>query len=119
MATYPSNLPFFDMRAGYGEAAPGGILRTGMDAGPAKMRRRSSSVPSRFSGTTAPMSAAQLADFQEWVRASIAGGAISFTAAHPVTQAVTRFRFADASQPYSVTATGQGYAITAELEILS
>ena len=119
MANYPDHLPFFSTRNGYSTGAPGGIQRTGTDAGPAKMRRRSSGVPRPDSGTTAPMTVSQLAAFEDWVRDSIAGGAISFTALHPVQQVVRRFRFTDPKRPYSVAPAGRGFAVSAELEILS
>lgn len=119
MATYPDHLPFFDLRDRWAEGAPGGILRTGMDAGAAKMRRRSSSVPRSYSGTTAPMTVSQLAAFEDWVRDSLAGGAISFTAMHPVQGVQRRFRLTNAQRPYSVSPMGQGYTVAAELEILS
>jgi len=115
-AAYPADLPFFDELDGWSQSAPvEAVIRTEMSAGPVKTRRRFTAAPRRMTGRIPYLTAAELATFESFYAVDLAMGALSLTAAHPVTEAVETFRFVDG---YEVTPRGLGFTVTATLEIL-
>ncbi len=77
LARWPSTLPRQMMLDGQGETLPDGLLRSDTDAGPAKVRRRSSATPWEMSGTFR-MSHTQYDAFRAFIDADLAGGALPF-----------------------------------------
>jgi hypothetical protein len=92
MPSWPASLPQHVLVEGYDEAPPDVLLRTEMDAGPAKVRRR-------FTAGVRELRCAilcdsdQLDDLEEFFRDEIAGGALPFDWVHPRTQDAASFRF--------------------------
>lgn len=77
MPTWPAELPQSPQVAGYSESPQSQVLRTQMDAGPAKTRRRftaaTRTIPVRYQ-----LTAEQVAVFEAWFENVIAGGALPF-----------------------------------------
>lgn len=77
-AIWPTTLPQNLRVTDHDETPPATILRTEMDAGPAKTRRRFSAMPRPFRGSLI-MTREQLAIFDEFFNDTIEGGALAFT----------------------------------------
>lgn len=75
--TYPATLPQDALAAGYRRAMADNVLRSPMEGGPAKTRRRFTSVPKTFACQVI-MTAAQLAIFKTWHEEDILDGALRF-----------------------------------------
>lgn len=98
------------------------VIRTQMDAGPGKVRRRTSAsvthvdVPVRFTG-------AEVATFQSWFADELGGGALSFTWKHPLTGVAATYRFRDAPPQWALEIPGDRFSsrwtATLALELLS
>ena len=115
MPSYPS-IPFFDMRAGFRQTGPqNATIRTEMSSGPVKMRRRFTAAPRVIQASTGQLTQTELATFEMFYETTLQMGALSFTHTYPPTGATETFRFTGG---YEVVPFGQGYAVSAELEIL-
>jgi hypothetical protein len=89
---WPTTLPQLLEAAGYARSAADVTLRTAMDAGPAKVRRRFSAGPQPVSGRIT-LTDAQLATFHAWFRDSLLGGALRFSWTDPDSQEPVEMRF--------------------------
>lgn len=78
MTTWPEGIPFFNLRSGYGAQPGENTLRTPMEFGPAKVRRRTTAAPSVITGS-AYMTREQAQRFEQFWRDTLKDGAISFT----------------------------------------
>jgi pimeloyl-ACP methyl ester carboxylesterase len=76
---------FFLAQPDYEEKQPETLLRTEMDAGPAKVRRRFTAAP-RPLRVMLRMTSAQVGLFEGFVREELMDGALPFAWAHPRTQ---------------------------------
>jgi hypothetical protein len=91
MASWPGTLPPVPQIRGYEEKTPANVIRTEMEVGPAKVRRRTT-------GGIRPhkmlfnMTQAQVELFDEFLGAVLADGALAFDYAHPRTGTTVRFR---------------------------
>lgn len=113
---WPPTLRFFIAHDGLSRSGPlGGTIRTQMDTGPAKVRRRFTAAPRRFTGVTPKMTKAELATFESFYETTLAMGALSFTAEDPLDCTSKTFRFVSG---YEVVPTGRSFRVSAELEIL-
>jgi hypothetical protein len=109
MATWPSTLPI--TRDSFKESPPNRVIRSNMDVGPDKVRRRSSNAPRPVS-LSLFLTSAQLATFDTFY---LENDAYSFTFTHPRTGLVVSARFT--SEPdYSVEETM--WRVSVEMEIL-
>lgn len=114
--SWPSGVPFFKTTSGLQRSGPqGAVVRSQMDAGPAKVRPRTTAAPRGFTGTTPVMSPAQVEAFESFFTGTLSMGALSFTATDPLSCTEKTFRFVGA---YTVAPAGKGAKITAELEVL-
>lgn len=86
MATWPATIPQVPSLDDYSAADVDATLRSGMDSGPEKVRRRYTAVPENLTCTFI-MSTAQHTTFQTFFRDTIARGAIPFDWVHPETGA--------------------------------
>ena len=92
MPAWPSTLPQLVAAQGYQESPPDTTLRSEMDAGPAKVRRR-------FSAGVRPLSvqldltAAEVETLDDFYRGDLQDGALAFDWVHPRTQAAVALRF--------------------------
>lgn len=111
MATWPATLPALPLAEGYSEGFGDSLLRTPMEVGPAKHRRRISAVAKAM---TFPLllTSAQVDILQGlWD----ADGSIGFTHTHPRTSAAVTMRMV--SEPVAVPR-GLQYQVDLELEIM-
>ncbi len=114
MPTWPATLPGF-MKDGWTEEAPKTALRTEMDAGPAKVRRRFSAGVRPFSGQL-KVTGVQLAALDDFYLDDCQGGAVAFDFPHPRTGLTVSARFAE--PPKYQALGGLFYSAAVKLEIL-
>lgn len=94
MATWPASLPQTPLIDGYQEAFPDVRLRTVMDAGPAKMRRRYTAAVTPIECRMV-LTAAQVATLKTFYDTTLTGGTASFSWSNPRTSSAVTFRFAE------------------------
>lgn len=120
MPAWPATLPQYVFAQGYEETFPDEVLRTQMDAGPAKVRRRFTAGTRPFS-VQVPLTATQVADFDSFFLNDIAAGALSFDWVHPRTQAAATLRIVTPSPPKLAGESGGGsstFVLSFSFEIL-
>lgn len=119
MPTWPSTLP--DMPAGFSERQQQGFVRTPMDTGPAKARRRYSAV-SRFIGTDMVLTSAQRSTLSTFFTTTLAQGTTAFDWVDPNDKSVpVKMRFVRAPVLRHISGDGANtayYSVRLELEIL-
>lgn len=113
---WPLSIPFLRALGEMSRTGPqGATIRTAMDAGPDKVRRRSTAAPQRFRGATSFLTTAQVAAFEQFFAEDLAMGALPFKAVDPMSCTLRTFRFVDS---YTITPSGRSARISADLEIL-
>lgn len=118
MPAWPCALPQYVFVPGYEERFRDTVLRSPMDAGPAKTRRRQTAAPKTFKGTV-PMTASQVAIFETFFETEIGDGALSFDWVHPRTQAAATLRLVTPPPPRVVPEAGGGtWTVSFDFEIL-
>lgn len=85
MAIWPTELPQVPLLSGYGEKAANNSIRSKMDVGPAKSRRRISAGV-RDHKMQYVVTSAQLAIFEEFYEDTLLSGSVSFEWEHPRTK---------------------------------
>ena len=115
MPAWPGTLPQDVFVQGYSEQPPELALRTQMDIGPAKLRRRQTAAARPLKATVG-LTRAQVATLDAFFLTDLAGGALSFTWTHPRTLAAATFRFV--SRPSYVPESGASWLAELDLEIL-
>lgn len=114
---WPVTLPQTPQK-GFTESGGASILRTPMDSGPAKMRRRGN-LPSKL-GVSFLMTSAQVAVLKSWIDNTIRG-TIRFGFPHPRTGEVAEVRIIPTQEGelYTFTYAAPGYwTVNLNLEIL-
>lgn len=136
--TWPTSLPQALLTRNYKETAPNLVIRTQMDAGPAKVRRRFTAGIRAIEGLLV-LDEDQLAVLDNFFLSDCQGGALSFSWTYqrewqdvdfdadtdtntdsdtrPVSWAPATFRFVK-PPAYSDTGDGRHYEVTLSLEIL-
>ncbi len=114
-AVWPLDLPQRVLRQGFSEQAPDTALRTAMDSGPAKLRRKATAGV-RALRCTVRVSLAQRAVLDAFYCDALEGGTAAFEWVHPLTGAPCRLRFV--KPPAVVPSRGLGFDAALELEIL-
>lgn len=115
MAVWPASLPSSLLANGYSRQKGDQTIRTQMDAGPAKVRRRFSAAPTEVSGSMI-VTMAQIGTLQDFFDQTLAGGSLPFDWADPVDGAVVSWRF---TAPPSSAALGASlFRVSLSLEIL-
>lgn len=116
MATYPASLPHL-FRVSHQEEELGmNVLRTSMDIGPDKTRRRTSNTPDSLSLGHNSFTEAHKATMTEFFKDTLFGGTLSFSMTPPGGSAET-FRFTAA--PKFKPMGGGKYSVSVQLERLS
>lgn len=116
MVAWPGTLPQFVLRDGYQEGFKDTVLRSDMDSGPAKRRRRFTAAPEPHSFTM-ELTDAQVDLFRTFFDTTIEGGALGFDMTNPRTLATDTWAFTKTPDP--VRATGwNSYTIVLDLELL-
>lgn len=115
MPSWPPTLPSSPLADGLRETLPATALRTEMDQGPAKLRRRTTAGAATLS-VNYLVSRAQVDGLQEFFNETLAGGTLPFDFTHPVSGASVSCRF---RQPPAYAAVNAQYFRAAlELEVL-
>lgn len=111
---WPTTLPDYLLQDAYSDAFPDNILRTQMEVGPAKLRRRSTSTPRKFDGSVW-LTSSQHGDLSTFYITTTLGGTLRFSWKDPVSRAVAEFRFAAVP---SWTTKGAQFDVKLSLELL-
>lgn len=114
---WPAELPQYLIFNGYKEAPPDLALRTDMDTGPAKTRRRSSSGPRPIQGKLPPLTSEQVDVLLSFYEDDLLSGTLRFAWSHPRTGVVSEFRFVSRPEPAGDEASA-AYIVALDLEIL-
>ena len=111
---WPALLPSGLLEDGFGKRPQSNVVRTAMDAGPKKARRRYTARTVRCSGKQI-FDLAELMVFEQFYHNVIADGVLRFNFADPVTGEVAEFRF---TEDYSVGTVDGLYEVSMQLERL-
>lgn len=112
---WPGDLPARPLIAGFEETFPDIALRTQMDAGAAKVRRRYTAAVRPLT-VTYILTDAQVTSLDGFYLSTAAAGALPFDWTHPRTLDVVSVRF---TQPPRITARGAGlWDVSIGLEVL-
>lgn len=112
---WPGTLPQAPDWSGYQETSPNVAIRTQMDAGPPKLRRRFTAGIRPFSMQFL-LTQAQVATLDTFYQTTLTGGTEAFDWTHPRTGAAASFRFVS---PPQYSALGPNvYRATCQMEVL-
>ncbi len=120
MAVWPASLPQKPLIAGYGRSGKSVLIRSPMDSGPAKVRKRTNAGVQPLS-LSFRMTTAQLEDFEEWFSGDLGEGAFSFTLPNPEASSGTitvRMTGGAGAPPYDILPSVPGHwsvSFTAEV----
>ncbi len=92
MTAWPSSLPESVLVSSHGEQLANTALRSSMEAGAPKMRRRFTAAPKPVE-VSMVMTGAQTQTFETFFDDTLAGGTLSFEWKLPRTDAATTYRF--------------------------
>ena len=119
MTDWPASLPpplYHEISIG---APLGVVLRTDMDFGPAKQRRRFTAAPRPVSLVFEPVTQEGVADFDQFFVEDIQSGTLAFEMLHPITDEPRMFRFIGGDEPWLITPVGvDAFRITTAMELL-
>lgn len=107
MPVWPETLPQSPLNDGYSETMGNSVLRSDMDTGVAKTRRRTSASVRTMSARYI-LTADQAAALTVFFDVTVAGGSLPFTFPHPRTLADENARF---TQPPLLRALAGGYVM--------
>jgi hypothetical protein len=113
--SWPELLPPTLLLAGLSMHPQDNVIRTSMDAGPKKARRRYTASIKLFSGKQV-FDAAELAVFEQFYHTVLADGVLRFNFKDPITLEVAEFRFAG---PYSNVSNEGRWEVTVQMERMS
>ena len=118
MPVWPTILPQAPAKDGFSDACPSNLLRSDMDSGPAKVRRRGSAKP-RTVSCTYVFSDVEADAFEEFVNNTLYDGSICFDWWHPVLARYVRARLVPQSdslysREYFNSSLSWQYALTLE-----
>lgn len=114
MAVWPVDLPDYVLRDGYQEEKMEGSIRTSMDQGPAKVRKRFTAIVQNINATIF-LTEAQTEILDDFYENELGFGSLSFDWVHPRTQASVTFRFVKAP---AYLPDGAAWRASMQLEIL-
>lgn len=112
MSTWPATLPQRPLVDGWSEAFADTGIRTSMDVGPAKTRRRTSAGEKKYE-VSFYMTSAQVDILETFYSTNLASGTIEFTWNHPRTGNSESWRF---TGPPETISKGIGYIASFGLE---
>lgn len=92
---WEATLPQYVLQSGANGGFPDTTIKTTMDAGPNKKRRRFTAGIEPFKGDIL-CTREQFATFQTFFNTTLLGGALRFSWVHPLTGAACEMRFVDA-----------------------
>jgi hypothetical protein len=115
MTDWPASLPQYLSVQGFSEEIPNTMLRSNVDTGPAKLRRRYTAAPEPIVGTITCTSA-QVDTFRTFFETTLNGGTTSFNWVHPRKQTAATFRFTETPKVSALG--GDGFRIGLKMEIM-
>jgi len=115
MANWPATLPQSSLSGSYGEKPPNTLLRTNMDAGPAKVRRRYTAGVRQYN-VKLILHKTQVETLDVFYVTTTNGGADQWTWVNPRTKSAANFRFV--SEPTYAHKSGDYYTVQLKLEQL-
>lgn len=115
MPNWPESLPQSPLIDGSRETPADTAIRTEMEAGPAKIRQRTSAGTARLS-LTYIMSRAEVEVLQGFFSAGLSSGAMQFDFTHPRTEETVGCRFRQ--PPAYAPINGDFFRVGVELEVL-
>jgi hypothetical protein len=115
MPTWPASLPSLPLADGYREITSHSIVRTEMEQGPAKLRRRSTAAVSKLT-LSYLLSTADIQALEEFIQDDLMGGALAFSFDHPRTGSAVSCRFRQLPEYGAVN--GGYFKVSVELEVL-
>lgn len=92
MANWPATLPQQVLLDGHSEGVPDTAIRTQMDAGPAKLRQRTTTAVRPIAAALL-LTSAQVTTLDTFYVSTLSGGTLDFDWEHPRTKAAATFRF--------------------------
>ena len=116
MAAWPSTLPQSPLAKSLSETTPNDLIRTKMDVGPDKIRRRSTAGIRRF-GMSIFMTKAQVQILDDFIQSTLNGGTDTFTWINHRTDAAATLRFISLPA-YRTLGNGDYYSAGLSLEEL-
>lgn len=114
IAVWPVTLPDQLLQRGYSQSCKNVVLKSSMEIGPAKYRRRSTAGVQPVSGNLV-IDKDQLADLREFYDDTLLGGSLRFSWKDPVSLAACEFRFTESP---SWTINSGWYNAAIQLELL-
>lgn len=111
---WPTTLPDELLMRGYSQTTADLLLRSSVDAGPAKVRRRFTAGVQQVVGNLL-LTGAQLAYLRTFYDTTLLGGSLRFTWIEPVTKTAKEFRF---TSPIKWSSNSGYYDVNLELEML-
>jgi len=115
MTNWPAELPPSPLADGFSEEFADTTLRTAMDAGPDKVRQRTTAGCPKLT-VSFILSRSQMDTLDSFYRSDLSGGASSFTFTHPRTGASCACRFK--KPPLIKSMNGEKFRAYLEMEIL-
>lgn len=115
MLTWPSTLPQQPLIKDYTEEPQSQVIRTGMDAGPKKTRRRFTAAPVDVPPLQYIMTPEQKIIFESWFNNDIQGGSLPFDWPRP--RSGTASVMIVGEPPYRFQTFGRNWMLTVSLEI--
>ena len=112
---WPEILPCGLLASGFSKQPQSNVIRTEMDAGPKKTRRRYTARTVNYTGKQI-FDYFELEVFEQFYRNELADGVLRFNFADPITEETAEFRFLS---DYKVTAIENHYEVSMQLERLS
>jgi hypothetical protein len=111
---WPSNIPSGFLAEGFSKTPKSNVIRSSMDAGPQKTRRRYTARTINYTGREI-FDTEELALFEQFYHTALADGALRFNYADPITGEVAEFRF---TKDYTVSTNNGLFEVTLNLEKL-
>jgi hypothetical protein len=115
MPAWPFTLPASPLVDGFRETLPDTVLRSPMDQGPAKLRRRTTAGTGALS-LTYLLTRTEVDTLMDFFNSTLAGGALSFDFTHPVSGADLSCRFRQ--MPAWAPVNSEYFRAAVELEVL-
>lgn len=113
--TWPATVPDDFLWEGYRETPPNNVIRTSMDVGPDKIRRRSTAAVSSISCKMV-LTKTQLGYFDTFYNTTLVNGSLTFDLTHPRTGSSKEMRFQN--PPEYIYISGNYWSVLMQLEVL-
>lgn len=113
--TWPSGLPDYVLQDGYSEQPPDLRVRTQMDVGTPKMRRRATAAPTPID-CRIELTESELETLETFYDTTLVAGTLRFDWVHPRTQDNAEIRFRE--RPTYTPLGGKNYIANLQIEVM-